>query len=112
MNQSTSLDKKKMTFKTPIISLALFSLVAAIAVVRFPDTYTRNQAASKSATLGVLCILLGIFMYYLLIKHLANPTKGPIRNCICLYYFSNCWSPHHESSLQYWSAFIGEYCPR
>lgn len=51
---------------------ALFSLVAAIGVVRLPDTYTRNHAASKSATLGVLCILLGLFMYYLLIDHHAN----------------------------------------
>ncbi|WP_299087355.1 monovalent cation/H(+) antiporter subunit G [uncultured Metabacillus sp.] len=48
---------------------ALFSLVAAIGVVRLPDTYTRNHAASKSSTLGVLSILLGLFMYYLLIDH-------------------------------------------
>ncbi|MGM0875521.1 MAG: monovalent cation/H(+) antiporter subunit G [Bacillota bacterium] len=51
---------------------ALFSLVAAIGVVRLPDTYTRNHAASKSATLGVISILLGLFMYYLLIDHHAN----------------------------------------
>jgi multicomponent Na+:H+ antiporter subunit G len=51
---------------------AFFSLVAAIGVIRLPDTYTRNHAASKSATLGVLCILLGLFMYYLLIDQHAN----------------------------------------
>jgi multicomponent Na+:H+ antiporter subunit G len=51
---------------------ALFSLIAAIGVVRLPDVYTRNHAASKSATLGVLSILLGLFMYYLLIDHIAN----------------------------------------
>jgi multicomponent Na+:H+ antiporter subunit G len=51
---------------------ALFSLIAAIGVVRLPDTYTRNHAASKSATLGVISILLGLFMYYLLIDHHAN----------------------------------------
>lgn len=51
---------------------ALLSLVAAIGVVRLPDTYTRNHAASKSATLGVISILLGLFIYYLLIDHHVN----------------------------------------
>ncbi|QGQ47838.1 monovalent cation/H(+) antiporter subunit G [Metabacillus sediminilitoris] len=51
---------------------SLLSLLAAIGVVRLPDAYTRNHAASKSATLGVLSILLGLFLYYLLIDHVAN----------------------------------------
>ncbi|WP_273130360.1 monovalent cation/H(+) antiporter subunit G [Metabacillus sp. HB246100] len=55
-----------------ILQGALLSLIAAIGVVRLPDVYTRNHAASKSATLGVISILLGLFMYYLLLDHHAN----------------------------------------
>lgn len=55
-----------------ILQGALLSLVAAIGVVRLPDPYTRNHAASKSATLGIISILLGLFLYYLLIDHHAN----------------------------------------
>ena len=43
---------------------AFFSLVAAFGVIRLPDVYTRNHAASKSATLGVLSILLGTLLYF------------------------------------------------
>ncbi|HZH59371.1 MAG TPA: monovalent cation/H(+) antiporter subunit G [Metabacillus sp.] len=55
-----------------ILQGALLSLIAAIGVVRLPDPYTRNHAASKSATLGIISILLGLFFYYLLIDHHAN----------------------------------------
>lgn len=41
------------------------NVVAAFGVIRFPDVYTRNHAASKSATLGVMCILLATFLYFL-----------------------------------------------
>lgn len=44
---------------------ALLSVVAAFGVIRFPDVYTRNHAASKSATLGVMCVLLATFLYFL-----------------------------------------------
>ncbi|MBP2240474.1 multicomponent Na+:H+ antiporter subunit G [Cytobacillus eiseniae] len=40
------------------------SLVAAFGVLRLPDVYTRNHAASKAATLGVLSVLLGTFLYF------------------------------------------------
>lgn len=55
-----------------ILQGALLSLIAAIGVIRLPDAYTRNHAASKSATLGIISILLGLFLYYLLIDHHAN----------------------------------------
>jgi multicomponent Na+:H+ antiporter subunit G len=41
-----------------------FSLVAAFGVIRLPDVYTRNHAASKSATLGVMLTLLSTFFYF------------------------------------------------
>ncbi|MBM7714008.1 monovalent cation/H(+) antiporter subunit G [Siminovitchia sp. FSL H7-0308] len=40
------------------------SLAAAFGVIRLPDVYTRNHAASKSTTLGVLFTLLGVLMYF------------------------------------------------
>lgn len=43
---------------------AFLSLVAAFGVLRLPDVYTRNHAASKSATLGVMSILFGTFLYF------------------------------------------------
>lgn len=41
----------------------LFTVVTVIGVLRLPDVYTRAHAASKSATFGVLSILLGVFLY-------------------------------------------------
>ena len=57
-----------------IVSGLLFIVVSAIGVVRLPDTYSRAHAASKSATLGVMCILLGVFFHFWLIKDHFNPT--------------------------------------
>lgn len=51
---------------------AFLSLVTAFGLIRLPDVYTRNHAASKSATLGVMLVLLGTFLYFWLIKHHFN----------------------------------------
>ncbi|WP_313802977.1 monovalent cation/H(+) antiporter subunit G [Cytobacillus sp.] len=55
-------------FRIIIVALiligAFLSLVAAFGVIRLPDVYTRNHAASKAATLGVLTVLLGTFLYF------------------------------------------------
>lgn len=42
---------------------AIFLLAAAIGVVRMPDLYTRMQAATKAATLGISCILAAVALY-------------------------------------------------
>ncbi|HZG71829.1 MAG TPA: monovalent cation/H(+) antiporter subunit G [Chondromyces sp.] len=47
---------------------AFLSLVATFGVIRLPDVYTRNHAASKSATLGVMSILLAVFLYFYLVE--------------------------------------------
>lgn len=52
---------------TVVVGL-LFTVVTVIGVLRLPDVYTRAHAASKSATLGVLSILLGVFFYFWLIE--------------------------------------------
>ena len=41
----------------------IFTVVTVIGILRLPDVYTRAHTASKSATLGVLSILLGMFFY-------------------------------------------------
>ena len=39
---------------------ATLVLLAAIGVLRMPDLFTRMQAATKAATLGLGCLLLGV----------------------------------------------------
>lgn len=41
----------------------LFCLLGAFGLLRLPDVYLRSHAATKSATLGVLCVLAGVFLY-------------------------------------------------
>lgn len=50
----------------------IFSLVTALGLIRLPDVYTRTHAASKSSTLGVMCILSGVFIYFWLIENHFN----------------------------------------
>jgi multicomponent Na+:H+ antiporter subunit G len=51
---------------------AFLSLVTAFGLIRLPDVYTRNHAASKSATMGVMLVLLGTFLYFWLIEDHFN----------------------------------------
>jgi len=44
---------------------AFFSLVTALGLIRLPDLYTRAHAASKSATLGVMSILISVIIYFI-----------------------------------------------
>ncbi|OLS39883.1 Na+/H+ antiporter subunit G [Bacillus sp. MRMR6] len=48
-----------------IILGTILSLVSTFGLIRLPDVYTRNHAASKSTTLGIMTILLGTFVYFL-----------------------------------------------
>ncbi|WP_379153610.1 monovalent cation/H(+) antiporter subunit G [Paenibacillus sp. sgz5001063] len=43
---------------------AIFCGLGAFGLVRLPDVYLRSHAATKSATLGVLCVLLGAFLFF------------------------------------------------
>lgn len=38
---------------------AVFSLLAALGVLRMPDVFTRMQASTKASTLGLGCLLIG-----------------------------------------------------
>lgn len=50
----------------------LFSVVTALGLIRLPDVYTRTHAASKSSTLGVLCVLMATFIHFWLIEGIFN----------------------------------------
>lgn len=42
----------------------VFTIVTVIGILRLPDAYSRAHAASKSATLGVMSLLLGVFFHF------------------------------------------------
>ncbi|WP_082083609.1 monovalent cation/H(+) antiporter subunit G [Paenibacillus beijingensis] len=44
---------------------ALVSALSAFGLIRLPDVYLRSHAATKSATLGVLAVLTGAFLYFM-----------------------------------------------
>ena len=41
-----------------------FCLLGAVGLIRMPDVYTRLQAATKTGTLGVGCLMLGIAIHF------------------------------------------------
>jgi multicomponent Na+:H+ antiporter subunit G len=43
---------------------ALFMFLAALGVLRMPDVFMRMHSSTKSATLGVGCVLLGVALYF------------------------------------------------
>jgi len=51
---------------------AFFSVVTAIGLIRLPDIYSRTHAASKSATLGVMCVLIGTLIFFLTEEAIFN----------------------------------------
>nr|WP_245864416.1 monovalent cation/H(+) antiporter subunit G [Paenibacillus donghaensis] len=54
----------ELLFALLILTGALLSAVSAFGLIRLPDVYLRSHAAAKSATLGVLCVLSGVFLYF------------------------------------------------
>jgi len=54
----------ELLFALLILMGALLSAVSAYGLIRLPDVYLRSHAAAKSATLGVLCVLIGAFLYF------------------------------------------------
>ncbi|AYC30809.1 Na+/H+ antiporter subunit G [Paenisporosarcina cavernae] len=63
--------KNSLIILTTSIGL-VFIVVTAVGLIRLPDVYSRTHAASKSATLGVMFILLGVFLHFWLIKDEVN----------------------------------------
>jgi multicomponent Na+:H+ antiporter subunit G len=42
------------------------SFLSAIGLIRLPDLYTRSHALSKGSTMGVLFILVGTFLFFIM----------------------------------------------
>ncbi len=47
-----------------VLAGAVISAISAYGLIKLPDFYLRTHAATKSATLGVLFILTGAFLYF------------------------------------------------
>ncbi len=45
-----------------------FTLLGSIGLIRFPDVYGRLHGATKSATLGVISIMLAAFLYFIVVE--------------------------------------------
>jgi multicomponent Na+:H+ antiporter subunit G len=43
---------------------ALFTVLAAVGIVRMPDLFTRMQTATKASTLGVACVMLAAAVHF------------------------------------------------
>lgn len=46
-----------------MIAGALFVALSGIGLVRFPDVYSRANAVTKAATLGLVSMMLGVFCF-------------------------------------------------
>ncbi|WP_172254663.1 monovalent cation/H(+) antiporter subunit G [Saccharibacillus deserti] len=55
-----------------ILCGALLSVLSAFGLIRLPDVYLRSHAATKSSTLGVLCVLSGVFLYFASVMQTAS----------------------------------------
>lgn len=44
---------------------SIFLLGAAVGIIRFPDTYCRMHALGKGSTMGIICLMLAGFIYFL-----------------------------------------------
>lgn len=55
-----------------VLTGGFLSLLGAIGIVRFPDVYGRLHAATKSATLGVISIMLAVFIHFQFVEGLFS----------------------------------------
>ncbi len=66
----------RLTFEWLSVLLILFgsllSVFSAFGIIRLPDVYLRSHAATKSSTLGVLCVLTGVFLYFVSVMQTAS----------------------------------------
>lgn len=47
-----------------VMTGTVMCLISSLGIIRLPDVYNRAHASTKSATLGILCILSGAFLYF------------------------------------------------
>ena len=58
------IETAKIVIAVFILLGSLICLAASFGTLRLPDVYSRIHAASKGATLGIICVLLGVFFYF------------------------------------------------
>lgn len=46
----------------------IFGFISSIGFIRLPDIYNRTHALSKSSTLSVLFVLLGTFLFFVMVE--------------------------------------------
>ncbi|MCK6547646.1 monovalent cation/H(+) antiporter subunit G [Myxococcota bacterium] len=51
---------------------AAFTLIACVGVWRFPDVFTRMQAATKAGTLGLTCLMAAVAIHFAQLAVTAN----------------------------------------
>ena len=68
---------------------SLFLLLAALGVVRMPDSYNRIQTGTKATTLGLILVLIGIGIYH----------PGWVLKLILLIYFVLISNPASSHAL-------------
>ena len=47
-----------------LVTGAIFVFIAALGIVRLPDLFTRMQAATKAATMGVGCVIVAVAVHF------------------------------------------------
>lgn len=52
-----------------VIIGTLMNMLSSLGFIRLPDVYNRSHAATKSATLGIMFVLLGSFIYFLFVHN-------------------------------------------
>ena len=51
-----------------IVLGCFFAFAGSVGLVRMPDTFSRMQSSTNITTLGILCTLVGAFLYFLIVK--------------------------------------------
>jgi len=65
LNADTMIKIGELAIGFVVLCGALIAAISAFGLIKLPDVYLRSHAATKSATLGVLFILTGAFLYFL-----------------------------------------------
>lgn len=67
MNEMTAMAMIELGIAIIVLIGTIVGFLSAIGFLRLPDVYNRAHALSKSATLGVLFVLVGTFLFFLFI---------------------------------------------
>jgi multicomponent Na+:H+ antiporter subunit G len=54
---------RELAISLLLVSGSLLMLIASIGLLRFPDVYCRGHAQNKSMTLGMVCLLSGLWIF-------------------------------------------------